>query len=324
MILDILKELSVKSNIPNEEFIIESLIKGIASIYETPENIRPRDLNDNPGGVFNLKGRKVIIIPDLHARREYLYKIIKHFYNELNNSSCTILFLGDYLHTEVTTRDRWLMAFNEYQDNYKVTTNIDKEICDNLYTLIMLGQIKSAFKDRVLFIKGNHDNIYNSCENGNRAFRKYAMEGDMVIAYLIKFYSKELVDVIDKWEGLYGIFAYGDNFVASHAEPKEFYGLTELINYKYDEDLVYNLTWTRNDIASPEVTEYFVKTLLRDEGYYVAGHRHIPGKYKLRSKYFIQIHNPRIYPYMVVEPSKKIEPQSDIYTLDEIIGKENN
>lgn len=321
MLLDILKELSLKSNVPDGESIITPLNEAINVVLNTPESIRPIDKRNLPGGLLKIPGKKVILIPDLHARREYLYLIVNRFYNDLKNKQCIIVFLGDYLHTEVFSRERWLLAYDEYQQNFKTSTYMDMEMADNLFTLKMLALIKIEFKDSVFYLKGNHDNILNSSENGNRAFRKYALEGDMVYSYLVKNFSDKLIKTIDKWESLYSIMALGNNFIASHSEPREFFNLEEIINYKDNSTLIYDLTWTRNGETDPGVVRMFLTLFLKKTGKYIAGHRHIPGKFKENQENnFVQIHNPRSYPYMTISTEHDIDPELSIHNLDRNIG----
>ncbi len=80
MLLDILNELSLKSNIPNLNFLEEILKEGIKAVNSVNNRLRPLDDSGKPGGLLNLTGKNTIIIPDLHARRDFLLEIYKKFH----------------------------------------------------------------------------------------------------------------------------------------------------------------------------------------------------------------------------------------------------
>ena len=98
--------------------------------------IRLSDDADNPGGLVLLNQEvPVVVVPDLHARREFLYKVLnwktpdnKTVLQGLAESSVQLLCLGDGFHSEKRGYYRWISSFEEFQGKYKRHRNMDQEM----------------------------------------------------------------------------------------------------------------------------------------------------------------------------------------------------
>ena len=258
------------------------------------EKIRPKDKNNLSGGLVNLtQFDKVIILPDLHARRAFFKKVLD-FKKRLNKTlieeleepeenNIALLCLGDGVHGEGIFAYRWLKAYEEFKRNYDFSPNMDKEISDSFNLMISIMLLKIRYKDKFHFLKGNHENIYNETGNGNYAFAKYANEGVMVLLYFKKKYDDEMLSIYSEFEKNLPIFVVGRNFLASHAEPMMFFDHDKIVNYRNYPELIESFTWTDNHSSIRGTIENFLNYYITniDSPYYFGGHRPIKEKYFL-------------------------------------------
>ncbi len=212
-----------------------------------------------------------------------------------------IVFVGDYMHSEARGAERWRKAFAEFTGGYHRHRNMDREMTENLTCLDAVLRLKSEFPENVTLLKGNHENITNEDANGNHSFRKFALEGVMVAAWMEKFYPIELIEQIDRVEKALPLLCVGDYFLVSHCEPARFFAQQEVIEYRDRPDVILGLTWTDNDEADPSSVGSMISQYLQigpdapdwSRCFYFAGHRPVPGRYLTRADgRFVQIHNP--------------------------------
>jgi hypothetical protein len=294
------------------------------------DTIRPADDNGKPGGIVLLnKEIETIIIPDVHARIEFLLDILNFVtedgltvYKRLVESSIQILFVGDGMHAEHRAVSRWRLAHNEYINGYREHSAMDEEMHESLGVMQIIFLLKSRFTNLVHYLKGNHDNIGNEKGHGNFPFMKFALEGPMVTEYMKKFYSTSLFQTFYKIEKNFPLFAMGKNFLVSHAEPLTFYTPLEILNYRNYPELVVGLTWTDNNSSALGTVEQMIRQYIRPEfqrfAYYFGGHRAVKGFYKLRAGgRYVQFHNPDKDIIAYIKSGQAINLNEDIIDLKE-------
>ncbi len=313
-------------NIPELNFFKNITNFAINLLKNENEKIRPKDKNNLCGGLVNLTTfDKVIVLPDLHARRFFLKKIIdlkrrlnKTLLEELEENNIALLCLGDGVHGEGVFAYRWLKAYDEFKRNYEPSPNMDKEIADSFNLMIVIMLLKIRYKDKFHFLKGNHENIYNETGNGNYAFAKYANEGFMVLLYFRKKYDEELLNLYSQFEKNLPIFVVGRNFLASHAEPAMFFDYDKIVNYRDYPELIESFTWTDNHSSIRGTVENFLTYYIPNNpyAYYFGGHRPIKEKYFLiNNDRYVQIHNPQKEILVFIDQNKEIDLDNDVLEI---------
>lgn len=293
------------ADIPPSAQMLEQIVGKVNEVLVHEDNeIRPLAKNKKPGGLVDLSGaRYVVILPDLHARREFLQSVLmwKPFDNRnvlelMDSENFVLLCLGDGVHSEVSTVDRWKKAEEEYLGSYKKHEAIDREVTESFHLMLAVMLLKIRYPQKFHFLKGNHENILNEFGNGNYPFAKYANEGAMIYEYFQSNYGKKVLEKYAMFEKLLPIFAVGKNFIASHSEPACRYSRDEIINYHNDGMLIDAFTWTENFKADEGTAEWYLDKFLNRKSpgdYYFGGHRPIRGLYnRINNDRYVQIHNP--------------------------------
>lgn len=314
------------------------LLKKTNEVLDTEnKSLRPKDLKGRPGGLIRLKQNiPTLIIPDLHARVDFLVNLLAYCDNSGNSvlqklafNQIQIVCVGDGFHSEVNTGERWKAAYAEFVDGYKKHRNMDKEMNLSLGLMEIVQLLKVSFPENFHFLKGNHENITNENDGGNIPFRKYAYEGMMVIEYIKKYYSQEFINLYYSFEKKMPLLAVGRNYLISHAEPKSFYDSESVINYRDNSDLIKGLTWTADGDAEDGSVSRMLSHYLNDKeaagAFYFGGHRTIKELYKLRAEgKYVQIHNPEKFIVVRIRNRGSINPSKDVFELDNRMNEKLN
>ncbi|MBQ0162850.1 MAG: metallophosphoesterase [Treponema sp.] len=301
------------------------------------------EIDGMPGSLLDFtKSKKLdlIVVPDLHARKELIYRLLtyspeanaktdkddgranstKTIFEMLCEGKLRIVFLGDILHSETLQKERWYKAFEEYEKGNAVSQAMTDEMTDGLSTLCQVLILKKAFPESVHCLKGNHENIKNECANGNFAFHKFVYEGDMVLDFMVEHYGVKSVELISQFENHLPLAAFFENVITSHAEPKREFSKSEINSSVLDPDVVYGLTWTKNDEAEENsALDMLKKNCVKNkiEKKYITGHRAVRGLYNLRADgKVVQIHNPVQMQAAYVKDGKEFNPDEDIFRFD--------
>ncbi len=325
-------EIFNRKGLPDNYQYIQLLKKTNAALDAEKVWIRPRDHRGRPGGIIYLKpGIPTIIVPDLHARVDFLVSILTYTdasgYSVLQKISfdqLQIICVGDGFHSEVNTADRWKAANLEFINGFKKHRNMDKEMKSCLELMEIVQLLKISFPENFHFLKGNHENICNENKEGNYPFRKYAFESMMSHTYIKKNYSKKFLDLYYSFEKNMPLFAVGNNFCVSHAEPESFYDLNSLIEYRNRPEVIKGLTWTSDGESKSGSVKKMLECYLskNPEGscYYFGGHRAIKDRnllYKIRANgRYIQIHNPYKFIIAFLPGNGIIKPKKHIMELE--------
>ncbi|HYW84958.1 MAG TPA: hypothetical protein VFB30_16975, partial [Spirochaetia bacterium] len=226
------------------------------------------------------------------------------------------------VHAEGRAAQRWQDAQGEFLDEFRSHRNMDEEMRESLGVMEMVMEVKRRYPAFFHFLKGNHENITNQSGGGNLPFRKFALEGAMVLAYMRQFYGSLLLGQYARMEKELPLLAVGPGFLLSHAEPATFYSPSQVIGYRSNPDAVAGLTWTDNDDAEPGSVESMLRYYLGEagavKGLYLGGHRPAIGSYRLRAggKY-VQIHDPERFVIANLPSDGPIELERDIVCIDE-------
>jgi len=304
------------------------LHRGINVLARENPEIRPVNRAGHPGGMLILnKEIPVIIVPDLHARRDFLMNVLNmatpsgDILSRLADGSLQLLCLGDGFHAERRGYKRWIRSLEEFQTGYRRHRNMDREMAESLGLMEMVLILKAEFPDTFHFLKGNHENIRNEEGNGNHPFGKFVYEGEMVRQWVLRFLGESFLEEYAAFEHMLPFMAVGPRFLASHAEPDRYYSPEEVIDIEFDDAMKLGLTWTGNDQSEPGTVQTFLMEYSRRHNrpleYYFGGHRTISSLYKLRAEgYFIQIHNPDRKIIALNNPARALEIDRDIIDIE--------
>ncbi|HUI73175.1 MAG TPA: hypothetical protein VL354_21825 [Spirochaetia bacterium] len=308
----------------------ESIAGALEALQNESPRSRPPDDEGRPGGlVFLDRGLATIVVPDLHARMDFFLAVLGYEARKgctvielLDAGGLQVVCLGDGVHAEGRAAQRWKAAQDEFLDEFQDHRNMDEEMRESLGVMEMVMEIKRRYPEHFHFLKGNHENITNESGGGNLPFRKFALEGAMVLEYMRQFYGSLLLSQYARMEKELPLLAVGPGFLLSHAEPATFYPPSRVIRYRSDPEVVLGLTWTDNDEAMPGSVEsmlrYYLGEAAASKGFYLGGHRPALGSYKLRAggKY-VQIHDPEQFVIANLPCERPIELERDIVYIDE-------
>ncbi|MBP7264580.1 MAG: metallophosphoesterase [Spirochaetia bacterium] len=297
-----------------------------------PPDLRPQDIRGLPGGLIRLDtGLPTIVVPDLHARRDFFISLMESPLPEggtvrdaLAVGALQILCLGDGFHAESRALDRWQEAYLEFLGGWRKRDAMDQEMAESMGLMEMVMLAKLAYPGHFHFLKGNHENVLNEEGDGNHPFRKFVLEGEMVRSYLERFYGDDFLERYAAFEKALPLFAVGARFLASHAEPERPYSDAELVNARLSNEVILGLTWTDNGAAEPGSVTSLLSRMLPDvkRPRYFTGHRVISGLYRERSSgYHLQIHNPGKFVVAWALPDRDFKPERDIGELRDLSGE---
>lgn len=306
---------------------LESTLKKVLSVLENESPlIRPPCSTGEPGGLILLNPIPSIIVPDLHARIGYLTSLLlweppgmtRTVYQELKEGRLQVICVGDGVHAEARAVRRWQKAFEEFTGDFKKHYAMDQEMRESLGLMMMVMELKTAFPDHFHFLKGNHENIANENSDDNRSFGKFVYEGDMVTYWFRKFINTRVFETYYEFEKRLPVFAVGDRFCVTHAEPRRYHTRNELIESMTQRKTIFDLTWTGNDEAEDGSVEQYLNEYFPHDpaACMFGGHRPVSGHYRLRARgKYIQIHNPNTYNVVFIKNMQEFSIDRNIFTL---------
>ncbi len=299
---------------------------GQQCLLSEDERMRPRDRRGLPGGFVNLgPSEYTVIVPDLHGRMDFFHAALnwgprpgRTVIEDLDSGRVNVICVGDAFHSEARGKERWALALEEYLGGYKRHRNMDAEMRENLGLLEMICLVKSWFPGNFHFLKGNHENIDNEMGSGNYPFRKFVEEGDMVKAWVLRFYGEETLSRIYYWEKSLPLLAKGKDFLVTHCEPARAISPGDATEAYLDPDVIYDLTWVDNDQADPESAVATLRNFFgKAEGRRIfGGHRPVRGRYALRQEgAYVQINTPNDWVIAAFTDMESFDPERHIFGI---------
>jgi hypothetical protein len=352
--------------IPDSGLLRARLEAACATLDAEPERIRPSDSCGRPGGLVLLPEVPTILVPDLHARGAFLSSILGWIppnpvsapsralspcvADLLKEGKINLVCLGDGINTEgnAEASRRWHAALEEYLMHWRTRLAMDEEMTFALGTMLLVMNLKIKYPTNFHFLKGNHDNLADLTDCGDRHFYKYASESAMGASWFKKTYGQDILASWREFELSLPLLALRpgsgtelnipelnipassipsgtsvamplSSLVASHAEPAVPLSRSDIIEYRDRAESVYALTWTDNDDSLPGSVPTTMKNLgLKDPGnsLWFTGHRSITDSVHFRADgLLVQIHNPRHDQFAYLETSAPFEPERHIIRL---------
>ena len=320
-----------REGLPSEEELTDLLDTTISTLEAEERTYRPLADDGNVGGLldFQQDSLPLVIVPDLHARQDFLPSLLSYRFeglppllSALNQNLVRVICVGDAVHTEIPelVYERWRQSYRNWMNGNIDCPSMRQEMKECFATIMTVMALKNAFPANFHFLKGNHENILNKNGGGDYSFRKYVQEGEMVRDFVRAVYSDMVLHLLSCYEGLLPIVAIFRNMGVSHAEPGRAHTREQIINYHADDDVILDFTWTANDAAEEgSVAQQF--SLLggspeKERVLWCGGHRPIEGKYFLRQDgAYLQLHNPFEMNVAFINPQKDFDPQTDIISI---------
>ena len=323
---------------PSYEAFFSTLVTATEVLDNEITSYRQKNDQENAGSVLDFtqdKDLPLIIIPDIHARTDFIKNILNYtitpelnfiktakqisVYQALKKNKIRIICVGDALHTEINTIERWKNIQIEFSKNIFTGPAATLEARDCFNTLFALLLLKISFPNNFHFLKGNHENIYNTTGDGDYSFRKIADEGNTLKRFIQNYYGEDILYLISYYEKSLPLISITKQCVISHAEPRTSYTKNELINAKQNPQIIEDLTWTNNDEAEENSVKKIIKNLLgtNSKAIYFAGHRPVIENFKnLHNGIFYQIHNPHKQNIVLIYKDKDFNPETDIIGVE--------
>ncbi len=337
-ILGLAKSLAVRTALPpRDEFA--ALTAEVLDILRNESTIlRPPDQDEAPGGLLDLPDLPVILLPDLHARADFLAQVLawrpplfaagigkatlpgQTLAALLEREAAVLVCLGDAFHSEgEAAARRWMLALKEYEEGWERSPAMDEEMGRALACVELILCAKRAFPASFHYLKGNHDNITDEEGRGDHPFYKYALEGEMTASWFALRYGVETLSLYRQAELSLPLVVRGSHFIASHAEPAFAMTARDIIEYRRRPEVAEALTWTPNDAAATGSVARTMASLLgpaASASRWFAGHRPVEGLFALRSAgLFVQFHNPRRHVIVMLRPGVRPDPETSILEL---------
>ena len=321
-----IKQLLTSSSLPSYDVFFQLLNEASECLENEKTKYREVASDGKCGSLldFHNDDLPLVIIPDFHARPYFLLNILEYkifddatIFEAVSSGRLRLLSVGDILHTERGTRERWAAAQIEFLREIFTGPAISAEMQEGLSLLCALLQLKREFPEFVHILKGNHENILNETGGGDFAFRKFVDEGEMCRCFVQEYYGDDILYLMNCVEKGFPLFYFGKRCAVSHAEPMRAFSRQELVDAKSSEEVVRGLIWTNNGEAEEKSARQTVQNLFDSrvpKGYlYLGGHRPVQGNYKvLQDGFYIQIHNPSRQNVAFINGIEKFDPEKDI------------
>ena len=308
-----------------------SLLNEVSDLLETEKTAyRPVASDGSAGGLldFHEDELPLIVVPDFHARPYFLDNILAYKIFEdstvaeaLAAGRIRLVCVGDILHTERGTRERWTAAAAEFENEIFTGPAMSAEMQEGLSLWCELFKLKKQYPELVHILKGNHENILNETGGGDFSFRKFVDEGEMCRCFVQEYYGDDILYLMNCIERSLPLYYFGKRCSVSHAEPMRAFSRQELIDARKYPEVVKGLIWTNNGEAQADSAAGTVKNLFAEgdgkpvpEGYVsLGGHRPVTGNYKILQKgNYIQIHNPGKQNIAFVNTGRNFNSETDI------------
>lgn len=326
---------------PEPQVFFTQVEEAVEALEGESDKIRLRTPEGRPGGLVQIDSPWILVVPDLHARIRLLWGILRSRLSQVPEYSVLelilqhrlcLLCLGDIPHSEGSQAARRWYRAAESRLSDPGTAGIfnpfmEEEMALSLGSLCLVMKLKTMLGGGFHCLKGNHDNLSNSAEDGDLPFYKYAQEGPMGAEWLELRYGLPGLQLLRRYELLLPLAARGRSFCASHAQPAFAFGYEDILEYRSNPRLVRALIWTGNGEALPRAAEQSLNALLPSNPSptalrWISGHRPVTGSYALKAEgRLVQIHNPeRSQAALLKDDADAAHAELSIVQLDEKAG----
>jgi hypothetical protein len=266
-------------------------------------------------GLVRLKpDLRTLVIPDLHARRDYLVKVLrdrdpktgKRYSSLLAAGKLQVVVLGDAMHSESRAAGRWRRAAKRPRGKA-----MRQEATESLGTMKLIMALKATYPDRFHYLKGNHDNILDERRGGNWPVSKYATESTLMRDFVEHRFGNDFLKRWHTFESMLPLVAVGNGFALAHAGPRRVIRRREIERRQHN--AVENFTWTDLTRSSKHQARVAARQLAElgvPEGFFLAGHR--PAERVRRQGRFFQFNNEQQMYFAVLEPGKRFNLALDV------------
>lgn len=191
--------------------------------YYLKSAARVRPIFLKQGGLVQVPGDvPTLILPDLHAQRDYLCSALsqkiegKVAFDLLKQGKLNVLCLGDAMHSEQRNQMRWLQAEQDYLDG-RQSLSLEREIAESLGLMVMLFELKSSYPAHFFFVRGNHEDM-----DPERPYTKFTRVGEsnLVKAWVSRNWGEKFLKEWASTERAMPLLASGGSFMGSHAPPE--------------------------------------------------------------------------------------------------------
>lgn len=276
-------------------------------------------------GVVDLpRGVPTILISDIHARRDFLTRVMdmevggEKVFDLLKQGRLNVVCLGDGMHAEGRAEQRWQTALDDHFAGRR-SPAMEQEMVEGLGTMKMVMELKTAFPENFHFLRGNHEDVVG------KRFMKYAApvgESILVREDMERRFGADFLRQYAEFENQMPLVARGQGFVASHAAPGA--PLTRAEIEGRDRRAFDALTWTDNPSWSPDDPQplanlrHALDVVGADRGSrWIVGHRPVDqGLY--RSQFggqLVQINAPSDYVVAFVGADGSFDPSRSVIAV---------
>ena len=224
--------------------------------YYLKSAVRVRPIFMKQGGLVQLPTDvPTLILPDLHAQRDYLCAALsqkiegKPAFDLLKQGKLNVLCLGDAMHSEQRHQLRWLQAEQDYL-NGRQSSSLEGEIAESLGLMVMLFELKSSYPGHFFFVRGNHEDM-----DPERPYTKFTRVGEsnLVKTWVSRNWGEKFLKEWASTERAMPLLASGGSFMGSHAPPER--EITADQVQKRTSDAFRALCWSDNTKWSPGSAE---------------------------------------------------------------------
>lgn len=275
------------------------------------------------GGLVQLpQDVPTLILPDLHAQRDYLVTALsqkiegKSAFELLKGGKLNVLCLGDAMHSEQRNQLRWLQAEQDYLEG-RESLSMEAELTESLGLMEMLFELKVGYPNHFYMVRGNHEDM-----DPERAYTKFTQVGEsnLVKTWVTRHWGEKFLKQWSATERSLPLLASGATFMGSHAPPEA--EITQEGVQKRTSAAFRALCWSDNTRWGAAEEKTFLKNCERFQVTpnrpWVAGHRKVEGAlYRSQCEGRIIQINPIEGWVMIIAPAKgrPFEPRKAVRPL---------
>ena len=216
-----IKNILTSGSLPSYDYFFQILNESSECLEKEKTDYRAQSSDGKCGSLLDFHKDEIplVVIPDLHARPYFLLNILEYqifedanIFEAVTAGRLRLLSVGDILHIERGTRERWAAAQAEFHREIFTGPAISAEMQEGLCLLCALLELKKEFPAFVHILKGNHENILNETGGGDFSFRKFVDEGEMCRCFVQEFYGDDILYLMNCVEKSLPLFYFGKRF----------------------------------------------------------------------------------------------------------------